>query len=210
MRILIFGDSITQGFHDDEMSGWCSRLALRAQQKTVQSDLSYDTSVFNLGISGDNTEGLVARIDVELSARLRAHEGAVVFAIGVNDSQYEVVSNKNRVELDAFTTNLQSCIEKAKQYAQKIYVLSILPIDDTLLSPMPWKPTHGYSQKFVDVYNHTLKQIISSTEVSLIDMSDVLGENHQEYLPDGIHPNAEGHRRIFEKVKGVLEADNLL
>ncbi len=44
----------------------------------------------------------------------------------------------------------------------------------------------------------------------LIDVSGVFGDESGKYLPDGIHPNSEGHKLIFEKVKQSLESKNLI
>ena len=54
---LIFGDSITQGFND-LTGGWVQRL---------RESLTLDDFVINLGVSGDTSDGLLARFEVELN-----------------------------------------------------------------------------------------------------------------------------------------------
>ncbi len=210
MRILVFGDSITQGFHDDEMGGWCNRLAQYAIRKTVDSDYDYSSSIFNLGISGNNTDNLVKRFPHELKARLDGQDGAVLFALGVNDSQFELGTNANRVELEKYEENIKECINEAKKYTEHVFINSLLPVNDSLLSPMPWKPTHGYSNTFIDKYNETVKRIAAELGCVLIDISDVFPNTSQEFLPDGIRPNAEGHRLIYVRVKSELEKAGIL
>ncbi|MCB9810604.1 MAG: hypothetical protein H6779_02015 [Candidatus Nomurabacteria bacterium] len=210
MRILVFGDSNTFGYHDGEAGGWCNRLSLLAHKKIVDSDYEYSTSVFNLGISGDNSQDLRERIEVELKARLTDQDGAVLLAIGVNDSQYEIKTNKNRVSTEDFEKNLIFCIEEAKKYTAKIFLLTILPVNEELLSPMPWKPTHAYSQDYIDKYNEVIKLVAEKQSVKVIDVSNVLVDSFKDYFTDGIHPNAEGHRLVYERVKEVLEEEKII
>ncbi|MCK9378783.1 MAG: SGNH/GDSL hydrolase family protein [Candidatus Moranbacteria bacterium] len=54
MNTCIFGDSIIEGYYDDEeKNGWVNRL------KSIFSD----DEIYNLGISGDSTENLLNRFD---------------------------------------------------------------------------------------------------------------------------------------------------
>jgi len=151
------------------------------------------------------------RFSCEVKARLSdCSDGAVIFALGVNDSQYELRSNKNRVPLDMYKKNIEACIKEARKYTNNIFINSLLSINESLLMPMPWKPTHGYKTEFVDQYNKQVREIVKEQECTLIEMSDVFGDFPEVYLPDGIHPNAEGHKRIFERVRGELERTGIL
>jgi len=211
MRLVVFGDSIMQGFNDAEMGGWCNRLAQHTIKKAVDSDFEYDVEVFNVGISADTTEDLLKRMPIELEARLGGREeGVAVLAIGVNDSQCALDTKENKVPIDEFTTNVQACIALAKKYTSRIFVVGLLAVDDEKLWPMPWKENRGYSQEFVDMYNARLKEVSDAEGGMFINVSDLFKDDLKKYLPDGIHPNAEGHRLMFERVKEVLEKEKLI
>lgn len=77
---LIFGDSITQGFND-LTGGWVQRL---------RESLTLDDFVINLGVSGDTSDGLLARFEVELKPRLstEGESNIILIAIGSNDSAW--------------------------------------------------------------------------------------------------------------------------
>ena len=81
--ICVFGDSIAWGAVDPENGGWVSSLRNYFESKSLRADL--DTDVYNLGISGDNTDDLLERFDVEVEAR---KPDTIVFAIGINDAQF--------------------------------------------------------------------------------------------------------------------------
>ena len=53
-----------------------------------------------------------------------------------------------------------------------------------------------------------VKGVTAELGATYIDMSSVVTTEH--LTPDGIHPDSIGHRLIFEKVKNVLEASDLL
>ena len=211
MNILVFGDSITQGFHDDQSGGWCNRLFTYANQKILETNYEYDVTLFNLGISGDNTQDLKQRLPHELAARCKSGEEAVVIiAIGINDSQYELATNENRVPIKDFEANVYGCIEEVQKYTDKIFFLNLLPIVESMLMPMPWKPTHGYNNMHSERYNKIIKTTATETGATLIDVAGALGNDPAIYLPDGIHPNAVGHQLIFERVKSALEKEGIL
>ena len=73
--ICVFGDSIAWGAVDPENGGWVNCLRNYFESKSLRVD--QDTDVYNLGISGDNTNDLLARFDVEVRAR---NPDTIVFA----------------------------------------------------------------------------------------------------------------------------------
>src|SRR5437762_377896 len=116
MRVLIFGDSITQGFFDVR-GGWVGRLREHYDMLQLKNPTTYSQPViFNLGISGDTAEKLVRRFENETEARLWPDEDmAFVFSIGTNDA-----STRN---LEPFSTpekyrnQLEELIKMAKRFS---------------------------------------------------------------------------------------------
>ena len=68
LKILCFGDSITLGEKDIEQGGWADRLKKQYFQQFVDSQTQKIT-LYNLGVAGETTDGLVKHVDSELSAR---------------------------------------------------------------------------------------------------------------------------------------------
>ena len=80
-HVLIFGDSITYGAWDRE-GGWAKRLRSFLDEKQL-SDSNIFYTTYNLGISGENTDDLLKRIDSEIKPRLdESEETVIIFAIG--------------------------------------------------------------------------------------------------------------------------------
>ena len=214
MRILVFGDSITQGFHDDEFGGWANRLSALAIKRGIESDYNYDVSVVNLGVSGDTTADLLKRVDSEAKARTQKYPtdkfDVALLAIGINDSKFEMESRKNSIPIEETIKNLESITSVVSEYCQKIIIVGLTPVFDERIQPMSWKPTHGYSNEVIDSYNHKIKDFANENDFLFIDTKSVYDGNEDSCLPDGLHPNAEGHRLIFERVKESLEKESIL
>ena len=210
-RILIFGDSITWGAVDTE-GGWAFRLKKYTDNQAIDSD-EYDT-IYPLGISGDNTEKFLLRFETELKCRIDDDTNmVVVIALGINDSQFALSNKENRVPLNTFKNNYKKVLHILSQYNVKdIVLVGLTPVDDDLLNPMPWKPTHGYNNQNVQKYDAVLKQIAQDNKLLYIELYKKFADhnNYKELLSDGLHPNTEGHRFIYKTVLNELKSFNLL
>ena len=116
MRVLIFGDSITQGFWDVD-GGWVSRIRKQYDQTVVNTDDYDQPTIFNLGVSGNSSDDVLARFDSETKVRA-TEELAFVIAIGVNDARTKAgvdYSDTNR-----YRQNLSEILKLANQYSSKI------------------------------------------------------------------------------------------
>src|SRR6266446_3620690 len=111
MRALVFGASITQGFWDTE-GGWVNRLRRHYDSQVIKGlhpEENYPT-VFNLGISGDSTKGVLKRFNNEAKARVwpgeefksRFEAGEDLFADGLHpsDAGHELIFQLVCPELD--------------------------------------------------------------------------------------------------------------
>ncbi len=196
--ICLFGDSITWGAWDPEKGGWGARL--RSYFETNNDDVE----LYNCGVSGDTTDDLLQRFDIECAAR---EPQIIIFAIGINDSRYINSKDNPQTPLDRFQDNITVLFEKAKKHAGKIICLGLTKVDDNKTAPCSWKPTKFYTDENVKIYDTVLKNVCKSTDIFFLEMHDVL-ENAD--LEDGLHPNARGHEKMFLRVKEFLLSNRLL
>lgn len=209
MEIVAFGNSITQGAFDNECGGWVNRLAAHVYAKDIASDLQDRSTVFNLGVQGEDIKGIQARFEDELSRRIEDEErGSVLLAVGVNDGKYNNSTKENWTPLEEYTEALQVMINIAKT-RHYVAIVGLVSIDETNLDPMPWNPEFSYREIEVKRYDKALENKAKENGCIFISMCDIF-ENDKRLLIDGIHPNAEGHRLMFERVKSVLEQENIL
>ncbi len=105
MNICVFGDSIVWGAYDPENGGWATLL--RNYFESADSPPYFreagDVEVYNCGVSGDKTEDLLKRFEVEAQAR---EPNLIIFAIGINDSPILLSSNQRRISDENFKNNI--------------------------------------------------------------------------------------------------------
>ncbi len=205
MKILIFGDSITYGCWDSK-GGWVARLRERIDKKVMEDD-SYSL-VYNLGIPSDKTQDLLLRFDEEVKPRQRKDpemQMVIIFAIGINDSQYVYEQKEHRVPLNVFSDNLRKLISKARAYTSDIFFIGLTPVDEKRTAPLEWDKRKCYKNEYIKKYDQEIRKICESEGVEYIEVASLFPTGQlSELLFDGLHPNDEGHRRIFEKVFSVF------
>lgn len=194
MRICVFGDSITWGACDYEKGGWATRLRNYLEKHN-------DVAVYNLGINGDTTEGLLRRFDAEAGER---KPDIVAFAIGVNDSKYFGEKDKPNVPLDKFSVNIQRLAEKARKFTDKIVFVGITPVDEKRTMPTSWNPKKSYDNESIARYDAVVEDFCKKERLFYIPMKDVI---QIEDLEDGLHPNSAGHEKMFRKI--LLEIEKI-
>lgn len=193
--ICIFGASTTWGAWDKEKGGWVNRLRLFF-------DENYDELwVYNLGISGDNSSGLLKRFEGECKAR---NPTIVLISIGENDS---AKGSYVYVPLTEFKDNLTKTIKIAKKFTNQIVLLGTKRVDEAKTCPVPWDKTVSYTNKSYEEYDEAIKKIAEKEKVNYLKMSDLL---NKEDLEDGLHPNSKGHQKLFLRVKDFILEKKLI
>lgn len=200
MNVLIFGDSIALGSWDPE-GGWVRRLTKPLVKKVIDSDMREDYEVYNLGIAGDTTAWLLERFEFETKTRVSQTETAIVFAVGINDSEYCHSTEQMQVPPEKFQDNLRTLISLAKKYSSQIVFIGLTPVNEAKVDPIPWSPDFSYRNELVKKYNAIIKSVCQQNSVLFIDTYDRLKkDNFERLLADGVHPNSEGHQKIWEIV----------
>lgn len=206
-RFLIFGDSITYG-HCDREGGWVARLRRYIDESGLSKDEGF--SIYNLGVSGDNTEDLLKRFDSETRAREK-EDLAFIFAIGINDAQYLNTEQRLRVSPEKFGQNIKELIDRVDAYSQKVIFVGLTPVDEDRTTPIPWDTIKFYFNKNIEKYNRLIKNICAEKRVDFVDVWPEFNKvDHTKLLDDGLHPNEKGHKLIFELVKNNLEETGVL
>lgn len=202
MRVLIFGDSITQGFWDSE-GGWVSRIRKVYDAQKVDGSDDNPPSIFNLGVSADSSDDVLARLENETKARA-SEKLALVFAIGVNDSRTEADINFSTPE--QYAQNLTAIIATARQFSDKILFVGLTPCVDTRTNPVSWGES-GYTNTRIDEFDRILREVCEQNQVEYVEILQSFQkvQKQGELLPDGVHPNDQGHQLIAGLVLPVLQ-----
>jgi acyl-CoA thioesterase-1 len=173
--ILAFGDSLTAGYGLGRGLGFAPQLEAALRRHGVKAH------VHDAGVSGDTTSGGRQRLSWTLDGLPRKPDLAIV-ELGANDMLRGVDPAVTEANLDAMLAELQR---------RDIPVLLAGMLAAPNLSP-------GYRQRFESIYP-TLAAKYDATLYPFF-LQGVAG-NRALALPDGVHPNFEGVKRV---VTGIL------
>jgi acyl-CoA thioesterase-1 len=174
--IVALGDSLTAGLGLSPEEAYPALLEARLAQE------GYDYRVVNAGVSGDTSAGGLRRIDWAL----KLGPEIVIVALGANDGLRGLPPT-------AMRDNLLAIVQRARNAGARV-----------LLAGMQLPPNYGtsYTQSFEKVF----ADVAQTARVPLIPfLLQGVGGEARLNLPDGIHPNAEGQRRIAEHVWPYLQ-----
>lgn len=144
------------------------------------------------------------RFDGEAAAR---KPNIVIFATGLNDDIVKKSDGNHLVEFDEFESNIKELIQKARSFTSNIIVLGLQRVDETKTTPIPWQKDYSYYNADIQEYDTKLQEIVKQENILYLSMFDLLSD---EELEDGLHPNAQGHQKIFEKVKQFLQERQII
>lgn len=202
MRVLIFGDSITQGFWDIE-GGWVSRIRKHYDQQMIDGTDNDPPTIFNLGVSGNSSDDVLARFENETKARA-TEEIAFVVAIGVNDARTK--AGVNYSDPNRYKQNLSEILRLAKQHSSKILFVGLTPCVEERSNPVSWGDT-GYTNGRIKEFDDALRQFCEEEQVLFVEVFEPFAkaEAETELLPDSLHPNDEGHQLVADLVLPKLQ-----
>jgi lysophospholipase L1-like esterase len=195
-RICIFGDSTSWGAWDCEKGGWVNRLWLFAGERFLSKQADF-LEFLNLSISGGTSKTILDRFENEFKIR---EAEAIIFQTGNNDSAFLKEIGNYWIKPDQFKVNIEEIIKRAKKITANIIFISAEKMDETKTKPVPWDDVY-YVNESIKKYNDIMQEICLRENVLFIDIFDLLDNND---LEDGVHPNTQGHIKIFEKVKDFL------
>ena len=189
-KIVFLGNSITQGLlrHTDKLLG---------------------NSIVNRGISGDHTDGVLARLKEVIHYKPKA----VFLLIGVNDLFEDNLSKPERTPEYIAKNILLICkeIKNGSKYTQ-IFIQTILPINNKqylIKKPNIEFLLDNYSPSINEQIDQVNKIIKSDTSLNVIDLhSAFLNENLQlnpKFSTDGVHLNELGYQNWVNIINPILK-----
>jgi len=205
MRVLVFGDSIAQGFWSVQ-GGWVEKLR-RHYDGLAVADLKNNKQpeIFNLGVSGDTTRNLLSRIELETKVRKWPGDPlAVLLAIGTNDELFE--NDKQVVAPDEFKANIQKLLSILSPIADSIMFIGNAACEEKLTTPVFWSNIY-YTNEQIKKYEDCVAEIARSENIAFVPIFEKFSNEmkNKQLLADGLHPNGEGHELIFQLVQPQLD-----
>ncbi|MBP9667690.1 hypothetical protein KBD87_02700 [Candidatus Saccharibacteria bacterium] len=201
-KILVFGDSIGQGYYDEKDGGW-----VRLLQRDFFNEYyagKREVHIINLSVSGHTSQEVVERIEQETKARCKDEKILTVIAIGINDSFQR--EGARRTSMTDFTHNIKRIIEIAKSFGD-VVVCGLTSCVDDRVGPTGWDAGLVYTNAWIKEYDAVIKREAEDAGVLFVPLWQATYDAQMaiETMPDGIHPNAAGHEVIYNKMKKIME-----
>ena len=170
--ILVLGDSLSAGFGLAPGQGWVSLLQQRLKEE------GYGHRVVNASVSGETTDGGLARLDRALAT----HEPAIVIVeLGGNDGLRGLPVT--RVE-----ANLDQIVTKSLAAGADVLLLSVS------------MPTN-YGPQYTSAFRQTFENLGRRHDIAVgALMSAGFAPDLSLFQPDGIHPNAKAQPLLLDSV----------
>ncbi len=165
--VVMLGDSITEG------ADWAALLP--------------QTRVHNHGIGGDDTVGVLRRLDLVT----RAQPTKVFVMIGTNDL------GKGTLTVDEIVANVKEIVTRIhiENPTTELYVQSVLP---------RWHTRTDDLRRL----NDGIESVARTNDATWIDLRPLFdqgdGTMDLDLAPDALHPNAEGYRRWVEVIAPMV------
>ncbi|HEX9781141.1 MAG TPA: arylesterase [Opitutaceae bacterium] len=175
--IVFFGDSLTAGYGVDPGVAYPALIEKRIREA------DWDFQVVNSGLSGETAAAGVRRVDWIL----RRPVAVFVLALGGNDGL-------RGIPVAETEKNLRAIIETVKERQ---------PAARIVLAGMQAPPNMG--PDFTRAFRSMFARLASEESIPMIPfLLEGVGGEADLNLPDGIHPNPEGHKVVAANVWETL------
>lgn len=183
-RLAVVGDSIAYG-RSDPSGGWAQHLAAAHISRDELNNRFY-----NLAIPGKTLAGLYKYTPAEVATR---KVDTVIISAGINDL----------AGVDGIPATAEELLEHLKNLCNQLETggRTVILLTPLWLDHIAARQQMGFNVVPAQVkkYRNLLVTWADETQHTVIDLYPVL-ENQPERLVDGVHPDPEGHRLLWESM----------
>ena len=205
MKILFFGDSITDAGRNREAQGHLYGYGygfVRMIADELLGKTPWAHEIINRGINGERSVDLYARIKKDV---WNLQPDIVSILMGANDVWHEIDSN-NGVELDRYENVYRMMIEDTRKALPNAKIILCEPFflkgkatDNTEEQPDRY-------QRFCALYDYAkvVKKLAEEYSLPFVPLQETLSKAAETskveyYLHDGVHPQVAGARLIADE-----------
>lgn len=209
--ILIDGSSTAYGMHGGADGGWAVRLH-RETGFYNERNVANPICVYNHGIPGItlpvvNRKSYAAAV---LHPSGVSNQVVRILSVGINEAKILPGRERPIVSLGHFASELEIYSSKSLlQRAETIYV-GPQPVDESKTNPI--RETGSIIEDdYVEEYAELMRQQANRDLVPYIDVRAMFAKHDMSEVmhEDGRHPNAFGHRLIYQAVRRELVELNI-
>ena len=200
MKLIFFGDSITEAGRNlsdprDLGEGYVKIAA--GKLRPLYPEVDFD--IYNLGVGGERTQELLARVGEVTALR----PDVVVLEVGVNDV-WRRFTHEEIVSEEQFESNYMGIVKALKECGTKIILVEPFVLD--VKDKRRFRP-------YLNTYIAVIRGIARKEELPLVPLDEIFNGVSQDIKPeefagDGVHPTHRGCRYIADLI--IKELKKLL
>lgn len=184
MKFVCFGDSLIFGYNVPLQKKW----HVIAEKKT-------GIQMKNCGISGDTTDGMLARIQKQV---FDAKPDGVILMGGYNDIFFNG-------SWDRAAQNMKTMVDQARDRNLRVFVAIPPPI----LLPVAFKEGGAavdFEKSFlmIEAYCQWLRDFTAAAQIPELDFRAAIDWTNQDLYLDGIHQSPAGHQKMADRLIDFL------
>jgi lysophospholipase L1-like esterase len=201
-RVVALGDSITEGVGDPSGGGFAARVcqALRRRGRTVLCT--------NLGVSGAETDDVLAAARQPEARRQLAAADAVLVSAGGNDLTRALRSPEDDLAAGALQearSNLTTLVREVRAANPRASIRLL-----GLYNPFEVEPGQApRARAQLLAWNVAIDEVTHPyDDVLAVPVADLFAGRPDRLAGDHFHPGSRGHTAIAERVRQTLPADD--
>lgn len=189
MKIICFGDSLTFGYQVSREEKW---HVIAEKETGIQMQ--------NRGVSGDTTDGMLARIQRQV---FEPKPDGVIIMGGYND----IFFNRS---WERAAQNMSDMVAQSRANGLQLFVAIPPPI----LLPVAFKEGGALvdfekSALMIEAYCQWLRDFTASQQIPTLDFRAGVDWARPELYLDGIHQSPQGHQQMAASVIAFLKKQSL-
>ncbi len=200
VRIVALGDSITNGVG---LAGVSEKDTFRQLVRgELSKRLGVTVEVVNAGVNGDVVTLAVKRLKRDVLDR-EPHLVTIMFGgneAGFYRPETNGFADTPRVAREEFAATVAKIVDQIRAAGIPVVLMTCPPMTERYWG-MNLEPYQKHGINFlVKDYAQAMRDVAAEKKVELVDVYRAFQEKPErlEYFPDGLHPDARGHRVIAD------------
>ncbi len=208
MTVVAFGDSTTA--KRAEVVVYADQISDRIGPESI--------SILNKGVGGQTTQAAMGRFQTDVRDQ---RPDVVIIQFGINDSAVDVWDEppkaSPRVSLADYESNIRHFVRESKAAGAEVILMTPNQLRWSKRTlELYGKPPYNRDDPrgfnlLLTQYCGVIREIANDENVRIVDIFDAYddpqktgGISVEDLLPDGMHPNTEGHRLVTDGLEPLL------
>lgn len=207
-QVFIFGASTAYGTGGAD-GGWADMIKRKLHSRMYGEEKSDEKHyVYNFAMSGATVEFVAKNFGNQIDEYNRSGKRIAIVSVGGNNARAVDRPDNYITTPEEYYSLMTNLLRDIQQKTDHVICVGFIPIDESKTAP--WLSSLGHisyfwnnrMKEFSGIFDRVCKEL--TIPFVSIDVSDEEWKEKYLYV-DGMHPNTEGHKYIFEKVWMKLE-----